>query len=238
MPSKRHTDASLTIRLGKEIKPLLPIEALADIIREESNFFIIGCEYSDSANIQTEHYHIAARLKKDQEISKTFKAKIINKVQEVIPCELSPDNLKHGFDIKYHNDFNYYVGYCTKQDLKPYYEGMETSYVDSCREYYYGKSKKIQQKIPVGRSAYLELLRSAYDELWSKVISDNTLMDKFEKSNVSKKLILLERILINRGYDLTCISPTQKREVLLNFDSYIVRNAEGGQTIEELLDSL
>lgn len=238
MPSKRHTDATITIRLGYDLLPHISVETLSRIVSEESNEYIIGNEYADLANKDTQHFHIGCRLKKADTISDNFKKRFIRKFQDNFPVELTADNLIHGFKILSHNDFNLLVGYCTKQDLKPHYVGMTTSYVDSCREYYYANQKQVQQKLPVGRTAYLKLMRDAYDELWSKLAVDMDKCDKFEKCNASRKLFLLESILIGRGYDLTCIAPSQKRELVTHFDTYIVRSAEGNTNIDSVLDLL
>lgn len=237
MGAKRHTDASITIRFGKDVRYVLSVPVLTKILSEFSDYFIIGTEFSDPSQPKTQHYHSACRLRKEDTISDNFKNKLISRIADVLDFELTPDNLKVAFDIKYHNDFDYYVGYCCKQDTTPFFVGMDSAYVDYCKEYYANKSAKIKARVPVGRTAYLELIKSAYIELYDVLALNSEKHDKYFGLNQSQKLAVLERILISKGYDLTCVPASNKREVMFNFDAYIVRGTEGGETLKEIVDS-
>lgn len=228
MPSRKDHDASITIRFrdtryGDDgIEELFPIKKLISFFEGISDCFLIGLEQPGLKSSQ--HYQCAVVLRNDACISKDLKAKLLRYIQDNIDFELDEHEQKKTLECIYTNDIRLTIGYCSKEYVA-YIKGISPEYHEECIQHY--KSKKRSEKsAPVSRSRLLPLIREMYNVLWEQLAVDSEKMDKFYILDNCKKFSILEKMLIIRGYDLTCIAPSNKREIINNFDEYIVGSSE------------
>lgn len=239
MPARKDRDGSITIRFrdsryGDEgIEEIFPIKKLIDFFDSHSDQYVIGLEQPGLKS--TQHYQCAIVLRDDARIADDFKKKLLRYIEDNIPFELSPEERERTLDCKYTNRIKYTIGYASKEYVA-YIKGISPEYHNECIEFY--NSNKLNEKqLPVSRSRFLPLIREMYDELWKQLAYDSERMDKFARLEDCKKFSVLEKMLISRGYDTSCVAPSQKREIIYNFQEYIVGNAESSTSDLGILDS-
>lgn len=236
MPARKDRDGSITIRFAekrmgnKNLESIFSLSKVIKFLEEISDTFIIGLEQPGA--LWTQHYQIAVILREEIRISDDLKRRLIRYVDENLEFPLSDEERKRAIECKYHNDIKYCIGYCSKDSVA--YKRMEDTFHTECVDHY--RSHKNETKIPVSRSRFLPLIREMYDELWKQISVDTIRSDKFDKLDNCKKFTVLEKMLIARSYDTSCISPAQKREIISHFHEYIVGHAESSTTDVGILD--
>lgn len=224
MPAKVSTDASITIRFGREILSILPRNAVAKILDEFSDKYCIGLEQKGDES--TQHWQIAAILRTPVDISDGFKRKLLNRLKDVMDLEWSKDNERVALVCRAHHEIKGHFGYCMKQDPDPLTKGCDPGWLLEAQELYAKRLDQSEKKIPVSRSRFLPLIREMYDELWKQIATDREKMDKWSKMENSKCFNILEKMLLIRGYDCSCINPTQRQTIIRNYNEYIVGYTE------------
>lgn len=236
MPARKDRDGSITIRFcekrmsTKTLEDIFPLSKIQQFLEGISDTFIIGLEQPGA--LWTQHYQIAVILREETKISDDLKRRLIRYVDENLEYPLSDVERSRAIMCKYHDDIRYCIGYCSKDSIA--YKRMDDTYHTECCDHY--KSSKNETKIPVSRSRFLPLIRDMYDILWQLIAADNCRHDKFDHMDNCKKFSVLEKMLIARGYDTSCISPAQKREIISHFQEYIIGNAESSTTDVGILD--
>lgn len=236
MPAKISTDASITIRFGREILSILSRHDVAKILDEFSDKYLIALEQKGDED--TQHYQIAAILRSPTDISDGFKKKFCNRVWDVLAFQPSPEQLKHAIDCRSHHEIKGHFGYCLKQDREAWQLGLDHKWLEEAQELYAQRLDESKKRIPISKSGFIPKLREMYDELWKILASDSVRYDKFRLLDNCKKYKVLEKMIITQGYDVSCISPYQVKNVIANFDEYIVGYAENSITFSDCLDSV
>lgn len=237
MPSRKDRDVSLTIRFAESrygdagIEELFPIKKLVSFLESISECFLIGLEQPGLKSSQ--HYECAVVLRDEMKISDDLKRRIIRYVDDSLEIPLSPEELLRAINCVYHNNIKLRFGYCSKEYVA-YSKGVSPEFLAECKDVYL-KGKRSEKGAPVSRSRLLPLIREMYEILWNELARDSEKMSIYGKYDNAKRFQILEKMLIIRGYDLTCISPSNKREIVNNFDEYIVGNAENHLTDLDLI---
>lgn len=228
MPARKDRDASITIRFAeqrmcdKNLETILPLSEVVKFLESISDTFLIGLEQPGA--VWTQHYEIAVILREETKISDDLKRRLIRYVDDRLEVPLSGDEHERAVSCKYHNNIKLRIGYCAK-DSVAFKQGISDEFLTECKDVY-ESGKKSEKKMPVSRSRLLPLIREMYDILWMELTKDSSKFDIYHRYDNCKKFSVLEKMLIIRGYDLTCIAPSNKREIINNFDEYIVGNAE------------
>jgi hypothetical protein len=224
MPAKISTDASITIRFGREILSILPRETVAKILDEFSDKYCIGLEQKGDES--TQHWQIAAILRNPTDISDGFERKLKNRVQDVLEFEMTPEQKKYAIKAKSHHEIKGHFGYCSKQDTSPLTKGCDPGWMLEAQELYAKRLDQSEKKIPVSRSRFLPLIREMFDELWKQIGCDSEKIQKWNLMDDCKRFSILEKMLIIRGYDCSCVVPTQRQLIIRNFHEYVVGYSE------------
>lgn len=238
MPARKDRDASITIRFKEDrygeggIEELFPIAKLISFYESVSDIFVIGLEQPGLKSSQ--HYQCALVLREDAKISDDFKRKLLRYIQDNIAWTLGADELERTLECKYTNRIKYTIGYSSKEYVA-YIKGISPEYHKECIEFY-NSNKRSEKAMPVTRSRFLPLIRQMYEELWKQLARDAPNHDKYFRLDNCKKFSVLEKMLISRGYDTSCISPAQKREIISHFQEYIVGYEESSTTDMDILD--
>lgn len=235
MPAKISTDASITLRFGREIESMISQDTMARILDEFSDKYIIALEQKGDET--TQHYQIAAILREPTDISDGFKRKLANRIKDSMDFEWSEHNDKVALKCKYHPEIKGQFGYCMKQDADPLTKGCDAAWLEEANELYNLRLSQSKKKIPVSKSNFLSLIREMYDELWKQIGGDSERLHKFGTMDNCKKFNILEKMLIIRGYDCSCINPTQRQLIIRNFDEYIVGYVESSMGDMDVFDS-
>lgn len=238
MPARKDRDASITIRFAKDryadggIEELFPIKKLISFFEGISDCFLIGLEQPGLKSSQ--HYECALILREDAKISDDLKRRVIRYVDDSLEYPLSPEERNNAVSCHYHNNIKLRFGYCSKEYVA-YSTGVSPEFLAECKDVY-EKGKRSEKSLPVSRSRLLPLIREMYKILWEEVLAINSeKMAIYDNYDNCKKFSILEKMLIIRGYDLTCISPSNKREIINNFDEYIVGYSENHMEDQDLI---
>lgn len=237
MPARKDRDASITIRFKSErygvggIEELFPIAKLISFYESVSDSFVIGLEQPGLKSSQ--HYQCAVILREEAKISDDFKKKLLRYIQDNISWTFDADEMQRTLECVYTNRIKYTIGYSSKEYVA-YIKGITPEFHQECIEFY-NSNKRSEKSLPVSRSRLLPLIREMYDILWLELARDSDKMSVYGKYDNPKRFAVLEKMLIIRGYDLTCISPSNKREIIMNFEEYIVGNAENHLTDLDLI---
>lgn len=235
MPAKISPDASITIRFGREILSILPQVTVAKILDEFSDKYCIGLEQKGDES--TQHWQIAAILRTPTDISDGFKRKLVNRVWDVMDVTPTPEQLKHAIVCRAHHEIKGHFGYCSKQDTSPLTKGCDPGWMLEAQELYAKRLDQSEKKIPVSRSRFLPLIREMYDELWKQIACDSDRLLKWNQMTDCKKFNVLEKMLLIRGYDCSCINPAQRQQIIHNFNEYIVGYSESSLDDMDIFDS-
>lgn len=235
MPAKVSTDASITIRFGREILSILPVATVARILDEFSDKYCIGLEQKGDES--TQHWQIAAILRTATDISDGFKRKFKKRIQDVLEFQMTEEQQKYAVVCRPHHEIKGHFGYCSKQDPDPYLKGCDPGWMLEAQELYAMRLDQSDKKIPIGRSKFLPKIREMFDELWKQIGCDSDRISKWNLLPDCKKLGILEKMLISRGYDCTCVPPSNRQQIIYNFHEYIVGYAESSMNDLSIFDS-
>jgi len=230
MPARKDRDASITIRFaekrygpGVDLEKLFPIRLVINWLDAHSDCYLIGLEQPGA--IWTQHYEIAAILRDEAKIADDLKDKLHRYVDEHLDSPLIGEELRRTISCKYHDNIKLRFGYCSKESVA-HSKGVSPEFLTECKEVY-ESGKKCEKKIPVSRSRLLPLIREMYEILSGDLACDSLKHDQYYRLDATKQFNVLWKMLIIKGYDLTCIAPSNKREIIDNFYEYIVGHSEG-----------